>query len=268
LPSGVAPGVELRPTIDRAWLEAAAEREPIEHAYSLWDLDRFPERVRFVSALRDGTTEGYLLIWFGPSSVPVVHWHGGFGCAEQLADALPPRPLVAIVPPEVREAVRAVRGDGREFPERLMLRPPDAPPVAAPATAAVRRLEGSDRAEAAAWARRQEAPLAREYAVVDPALEAVWGAFHDARLVGAARAAVRLPREWVVASVYVEPAARRHGLGVALLTAIVAASAEAGARIGLYVRVDAPDAQRVYDRLGFRESARRVWIDMGTQLEP
>lgn len=260
--------VELRPTIDREWLEAAAQHEPLEHAYTLWDLDHYPDRIRVVSALRGAQTIGYLLIWQGLPQASIVHWHGAGPGTERLAAVLPNRPLVAIVPPEARAAVSSARGEMREFPELMTLRAPGPVPGSASRSGPVRKLVDADAPELWAWAARQRDPQATEYPGLDPASEGVWGAFLTGRLVGAARAAVRLPREWVIAGVFVEPAARRRGLGEALVSAIVGAAAESGARVGLYVREDRAEARRVYERLGFETIARRLWLDLGAGLEP
>jgi ribosomal protein S18 acetylase RimI-like enzyme len=260
--------VELRPTIDRAWLEEAAARDPVDHAYALWDLDRYPDRTRFVSAVRAGATVGYLLIWHGFPGIPIVHWHGRERESERLVVALPARPLVAVVPPEAREPVLAARGSGAEYPELMMVRPVGLRAEGRGGPGLVRPLVGSDGPELGAWARRQRDPEAAHYPGLDPSSEAIWGAFDAGRLVGAARAAVRLPRVWIVAGVYVEPEARRQGFGERLVAAITAASTASGAEAGLYVREDRREARRVYERLGFRTIAPRVWLDLGAGLAP
>jgi ribosomal protein S18 acetylase RimI-like enzyme len=260
--------VELRPTIDRGWLEEVAAREPVEHAYALWDLDRHPGTVRFVSAVRRGTTVGYLLVWRGLPAAAIVHWYGTGPGSEGLARGLPARPLVAIVPPEARAPVLAARGGGREYPERMMLRSPERRAEPPDGPGAVRPIAGPEGPELRAWARRQQDPQTAEYPGLDPATDALWGAFDAGRLVGVARAAVRLPHVWIVAGVYVEPAARRRGFGHRLVASIVTAATAAGAGVGLYVREDRAEARRLYERLGFRTVAHRVWIDLGAGLTP
>ncbi|MFY9717937.1 MAG: GNAT family N-acetyltransferase [Thermoplasmata archaeon] len=260
--------VELRPTIDRAWLEAASERAPVEHAYALWDLDQFPDRIRMVCAIRHGSTVGYLLIWLGLPNAAVVHWHGVGPGSERLADVLPSRPLVVIVPSEARSLVLAARGEGVEYPERMMFRAAGLAGSVPLDRGEVRLLLSSDAPELWAWALRHPDPLVNEYPGLDPGTDAVWGAFEAGRLVGAARAAVRLPREWIVAGVFVEPEARRRGYGEGMVAAIAAAASHHGAGTGLYVREDRPDAGRLYERLGFRTLGRRVWLDLGAGVAP
>ena len=269
LARGMEPPLEVRSTIDRSWLDRTARREPVEHAYARWDLDRFPDRVRFVSALRSGRTLGYLLIWRGPGDVPVVQAYGPAEAAGPLAAALPARPLVAVVPPTWAERTESIRGPGTAYPEAALFRPVDrAAPSRPPTAPPIRRLTATDAPELVEWARQHSAPEVSEYPSLSPDHEAIWGAYDAGRLVGAARAAVRLPSEWVVAGVFVEPTARRKGLGGALIATIVAAAGAEGAGVGLYVREDRPEARRMYDRLGFRAVARRVWIDLGAGLVP
>ena len=85
MPAG---GVEVRPTIDREWLERAESAEPLTHAYALWDLTRTPQLVRFASAIRGETTVGYLLLWLGAGDRPVVHWFGPLEELKRRADEL------------------------------------------------------------------------------------------------------------------------------------------------------------------------------------
>ena len=261
--------VEFRPTIDRRWLEAAAARAPLDHAYAVWDLDRFPAVVDGWSAVHDGLTVGYALVWNGHPAFRVVHWFGAGPWADQLAERLPARPLVAIVPPDAREPVLGARGPGREFPELLQFRPPD--PLAAPrgtAPGVVRPLTAADGPTVQRWARRQRAAETNEYPGLDLTSERAWGAFDGDALVGVARAAIRLPTLWVIAGVFVDPIARGRGFGTGLVRAVVGAAADAKAATGLFVREDRSPARRLYSELGFRVVGERRWLDLGAGAEP
>jgi ribosomal protein S18 acetylase RimI-like enzyme len=255
----VSAAVEARPTIDRRWLERVAALDPLTHAYALWDLDRTPQAVRFVSALLGEETVGYLLVWLGRRDRPVVHWFGEPGLADVLVPGFPAPPFVAVVPPEVAPVVLAAFSGGRSSPLKLMLREPGE--LGPPATP-VRRLRREDRAEVTALVRGHPEPELAAYLGLDPEGEPAWGAFDGRRLVGVARAAVRLPRLWVIGGVFVVPEHRGQGLGAALVSAVVASAEAHGARVGLYVRDDPDGAFRLYERLGFREVGRRAWLDV------
>jgi GNAT superfamily N-acetyltransferase len=256
------PAVEARPTIDRDWLERTARADPLPHAFALWDLDRTPQAVRFVSAVRAEETVGYLLLWLGRRDRPVVHWFGPASLAPVFLPAFPAPPFLAVVPVEAEPAVAAAFPGCQSVPVKMMVRAP----IRSERTArGVRRLDGSDRSELAALAAaHREADLAA-YGGLDPEVEPTWGAFDAGRLVGVARAAVRLPFLWVIGGVFVEPAWRGRGLGSGLVTAVVEAAAVGGAPTGLYVRDEPPAARRLYERLGFREIDRRAWVDVRTR---
>jgi GNAT superfamily N-acetyltransferase len=255
----VSAAVEARPTIDRRWLERVAALDPLTHAYALWDLDRTPQAVRFVSAVLGEETVGYLLVWLGRRDRPVVHWFGEAGLADVLVPAFPAPPFVAVAPPEVAPVLRAAFPGGRLSPLKLMLREPGE--LGLP-TAPVRRLRRQDRTEIAALVRAHAEPDLEAYLGLDLEGEPAWGAFDGPRLVGVARAAVRLPRVWVVGGVFVVPAHRGRGVGGALVSSVVASAEAHGARVGLYVRDEPAGALRLYERLGFREVGRRAWLDV------
>ena len=260
--------VEVRPTVDRAWLERAAAEEPIAHAFALWDLDRNPGRIRFFSAVQGESTLGYLLVWLGHPVAPIVHWFGHGAAARVLASVLPERPAVAIVPEEAAATVEAARGPGTRYPLLVLAREASVP-VAPPARAGhVRPLSRDDLPVLAAWARRLSDPVVAEYPFLDPEAELVWGAFERGHLLGAVRAEVRLPRVWILGGVYVHDDYRGQGWGRELLGAALRAATAAGARVALYVREDRAAARALYERLQFRTVDRRLWLDLGSGLTP
>jgi GNAT superfamily N-acetyltransferase len=261
------PSLEFRPTLDRAWLEAEAARDPIVHAFALWDLDHHPAQIRLLSAEVDGRPLGYLLVWLGHPTSSVVHWVGTDPRLADLAGQLPPRPLVAVVPPEFRDAVERARGPVREYPLLTLLSVEPAPARNAEASG-VRRLRRADRPGVVSWAARQDDPVVAEYPTLDPEEEMLWGTFDGDRLVGVVRAAVRLPQVWILGGVYVEPSARGGGRGRALVETALGAASDAGARLALFVREDRAPARALYAALGFQPVARRLWLDAGSGLYP
>ena len=260
--------IEVRPTIDRPWLERVAALDPITHAFALWDLDRNPGRIRFFSAVQGETTVGYLLVWLGHPTAPVVHWFGEGPEVRWLAGMLPPRPSVAIVPTAVAPVVEKARGPGRRSRLLVLARDPRRPVGLSEGAATVRPLLRDDLPRLAAWSRQQNDPVAAEYPFLDPEVERAWGAFDGDRLVGVVRAEVRLPRIWVLGGVYVEPTARGQGWGRVLLGAAVLAAEGTGAQVALYVREDRAAARGLYESVGFRTVGHRVWIDLGAGLLP
>ncbi len=260
-------GLELRPTLDRAWLERAAAEDPVSHAYALWDLEHEPERIRVVSAVLGDTPLGYLLVWLGHPAGPVVHWVGTDPRLEALAGRLPPRPLTAIVPEEFAPVVRSARGPTQEYPVLVLRARRGSTPGTVPERT-VQRLVAEDAPRLAEFVQRQPPGPVEEYRYLRPAREEIWGAFEEERLVGVCRAAVRLPNLWILGGVYVEEAARGEGWGRSLVARALEASGRAGADLALFVREDRTPARLLYESLGFVPIGRRTWLDAGSGLAP
>lgn len=263
-----AEAVTIRPTIDRNWLERAAAVDPLAHAYALWDLDRYPDRIRFVSVLHDELTTGYLLIWRGHPTTPIVHWFGAPAEVRELASFLPPLPVVVIGPEEVRSTVEAVLGPVVHRPLLGLLSDPRAPLPDANAAHRTRRLTPADRPALVELTSGRSEMAASEYPHLDLEVERIWGCFEGSRLRGVARAAVALPYAWIIGGVFVDPETRGRGFGLSLMRAVVAEGRAAGVTIGLRVREDQQAARTIYERAGFRPARRYAWMGAGTDLEP
>lgn len=249
---------ELAPVVDRVWLESEAARSPLVHAYPLWDLLREPTRVRFVSARAGERTVGYLCLWLARPDRPIVHWYGPGPEAAALLAGLPRPPFVAVVPPETEPWI-AQAFPGTRSERLLLLERPPGPIEAGPLP--VRPLLPADRPTLEALASSDEPELVG-YPGLDVAAEPVWGAFEGGRLLGVARASVRLPRIWLVGGVYVRPEARGRGWGRALVAEVIRAAERAGAPVGLYAREEAAPARRLYEALGFRTVGERRRLDV------
>lgn len=252
----------LRPTIDRRWLEAVAATDPITHAYALWDLDRLPDQVRFVSVLREGTMQGYLLIWQAPGRPPVVHWLAP--PLPEVTAALPPRPLILVGPEEVRPLVHHARGPCVDYTVLLAAAPLGTNPPPTPLDAQVHRLTRDHVSHLERLVRECNDPMVQGYTGRDPGSEVIFGGFEGNALVGVACASVRRPSVWFVSGVFVRPEHRNRGWGRAVTRAVMQEAERAGAPSALFVREDRVDARAVYDRLGFHPVARRAWLDCGT----
>lgn len=246
--------------IDPAWLKDALRREPVRHSFAAWDVQWERERARFVSCRVGGATVGYLLIWLGDPTHPVVHWVGDITSAPELAPYLPARPLTVAAPEEIVPLVQQLRGPASWIPIlRLTVRP--TAPVPGSEDPRVRALGPADAARLRTWAQRHVDPLVQGYSRFDPQRHTVWGAFEGAEIVGAAFASVRLPEVWTLNGIFVEESARGHGLGLALTAHAVEGARRAGALAHLNVRETNRTARRVYERLGFQEYDRLAWIE-------
>lgn len=270
----MSPG-ELHEGIDPQELRSLAAPDPLPHAFALYDLDHYPDRIRFVSVREGGRLLAYLLIWYGEPGNPVVHWVGR-AHPHLLVRGLPAPPFVALVPPEVAATVGAAvsaRGKHGVLVMRRRLAAGPAPdPTVREGDLVARRLTPEDRPAVERFAEEHdEDAFLRSFRDVDLQRRRMYGAVSEddpPRLLSCARTSVELPALWVIGGVYTEPRARGRGLAQAVVGALVAEAATAGADAALYVREDNGAALRTYRSLAFRDEFRTVWIDAGGGAPP
>ena len=255
----------LEEGIHREWLDAQAGKDPIAHAWAIWDLDHVPDRIRFVSLLRGGQTIGYILVWYG-AGAPRAHWVSTDPTDGLLAIGLPQPPVIALVPERVAAGVHERLHATASYPVDVLectgrtLTPPDP---------RVRRLHPGDAAALAEMsARNPSMGMGGADVRVDLERTPVWGAFEAGRLAAVARIAVQLPAVWIVTGVFTEPEFRGRGLGREVTSAATAAGLASGARVALYVREDNTVAQNIYRELGYERVDRRIWVDAQVGLAP
>jgi GNAT superfamily N-acetyltransferase len=238
------------------------------HAFALWDLEQYPERVRFASAVRGRETLGYLLLFPLGNGGTVVHWIGDPHTTSGLLDWLPPRPLIVLCSEGAGTEIERLRGPGIVKTVLAQIAPVGAPPPGGPQDEMVRRLTGDEWPMLQRFAAGQKDRIGVGYADIDPAREHVFAGFDHGQIVALARPAARLAHVWIVGGVYVEPDHRNQGWGRAVVRALMVESARAGAPCGLFVREEGAPARALYDKLGYRTVGRRTWIGAGMGTEP
>ena len=252
-------GSVVSPGLDDAWLDAEARRDPLRHAFAVWDRLRFPDRVSFLTLREDGRPTAYLLLWRGAPPHTYVHWVGDAPNPLPLLALLPRRPLTVVAPLELADAI-ARRIGGTSAVVRLLAFDPDRP-APPPLEGRARALGAVDTELLHAFGRASPEPLVAAYRTVDPARDRVFGAFHDGRLAAVARAQVALPKVWLIGGVYTDPEHRNLGLGADLMRLIVRTALSEGARPALYVLEANAAARRLYERLGFDLVERRARVE-------
>lgn len=245
--------------IDRAWLARLARDDPIRHAFAVWDLERFPEKVAFVTLVEDGAPTAYLLIWQGGLPLRAVQWIGSAREPGPLMEAMPTPPLLGSVPLELLDqAARRVGGT----PGVVQLRALDPERAAPPEVEGrARPLSGADLEALRTFANSSEERLVRGYRELHPANERIFGAFQGPRLASVARIQAALPAVWIIGGVATLPEFRNLGLATDLTRLAIRQALAAGARPALYVLESNDVARRLYDRLGFTVLERRGWLD-------
>jgi ribosomal protein S18 acetylase RimI-like enzyme len=253
--------------IDREWLEELATRDPILHAYALWDYHYFPDRTQFVTLSRGGRPKCYLLTWISPADIPTSHWISRDTDDELLVSALPPRPLTVVAPERVVKKVLAARGPATLSRVDLMEHHGDSK-LLRPTSITVRRLTGADRPLVHRLLEKGPEALREGMQHVDLDTKMLWGALEGQELASIVHASVTLPTAWILNAVYTGEQFRGKGYCKAVVTAATRAGLETGAHVGLYVFADNLPAHRAYERVGFRVIEQKVIIDANDRPRP
>jgi ribosomal protein S18 acetylase RimI-like enzyme len=252
--------------IDEAWLDRLYAADPAAHALSVWDRIAWPQLVEFRTLLEGGAPSAYLLIWKGLPECPVIHWAGEARDPEPLLATFPPRPFLAIVPPELAPSVAGRHPPTETYSLRLRRLTGIMPlPVAGRPT---RRLGRADLPALRALAAEDGSTVTDTYLAIDLDYDWVVGGFDGSRLVAVARAEVRLPQVWHISGVCTLRSFRGRGWGRAVVGHLMRDASERKASVGLYVRDDNVPARRMYDRLGFEPGTPRAWVDAGAHRSP
>ena len=245
--------------IDIQWLEKLFAAQPLANAYALWDFRQNPDRTQFVTLVRNGAPQGYLLIWRGAPDHSTVHWMSEGPHDEKLLAALPERPLVVLAPERCVKAVVAHCAPATTRSVDLMEHAGSRLRIGQKVS--VRPLKGTDKEGLRALAQGDPEKFMASFARLDLERARTWGAFDGTDLVSFARAAVIMPSIWVIDGIYTDPGHRGKGFGGAVTAAATNAALEAGARAGLYSYSDNLYAMRLYQSLGYRTVERMVMVD-------
>lgn len=97
---------------------------------------------------------------------------------------------------------------------------------------------------------------------------AIFGVFVDNKLVSMGSSFVAIPEIWNLVGIETKPEHRRKGLATEVTSSLVAAAMEETELVTLTVRSDNGPAISTYQKLGFQNAGRRVWIDCGAGTKP
>ncbi len=255
----MAPEANLRPGIDRGWLDEELAKSPARHAYAIWDLEHYPDQAQFFTLTVSGGPKGYLLIWRGTGGTPSAHWISDEPDDQALLAGFPSPPFLAFVPERRADTVVASVHNATTRRVDLMENPGPSRPTTAQTP--VRPLTMDDQQEFHALVDGDPEHSLSRHRDLDLDTTRSWGAFDGRKMVSFAHASVTLPQIWILNGIYTDPAYRGKGYGRAATEAATRAGLDEVARVGLYVFSDNTPAVRLYRHLGFREVERLVLVD-------
>jgi ribosomal protein S18 acetylase RimI-like enzyme len=87
-------------------------------------------------------------------------------------------------------------------------------------------------------------------------------------LISRAISQATLPEAWAIGGIFTDPRYRGRGLGTSVTSALAQEALQYTRKIVLFVRSDNAPANYLYEKIGFRKLAKRMWLDTGTGIIP
>ncbi len=243
-----------------SWLN----RDVVKNAFALYDLQYEGEFTEIYIALdEEGLIESYLLL-YKRLKYPSVIIEGKIGKTRPLLEKIDFQKMIIHIPPEHLPIIKDVFPNARLFHEDWML---------------IKRNQLLSTGKIRARKMRiEEAPklanlnpgLHRDSSEYEEVIEkfAVYGIFINDKLVSTARSFIQLPEIWFIGGVYTHPKHRNKGYATQATYAVTKEGLDNSGQASLFVRSDNYPALRAYTKIGYKKIGNKIWVDIGTGIEP
>jgi len=241
----------------------------IRHVFAYYDIQYEPEHTTTHVAFKNSDLDGYILTYAATDVPGIIMESDGTATAEQLIKYAPENHFVMHAPPNLMAVIQRRFPDAKYYIESWMLvRKGQAKLYKSDL---VRRLHTND--DALQLAKLLSTRKDRPERTVEKYMEwlskmKMYGAFIDGKLVSYSGSFLQIPQVWMIGGVYTHPDHRNKGystLATSAITEEALGNAEAAA---LFVRSDNYPAIKVYQKIGYRKTGEKIWVDVGTGLGP
>ena len=253
-------------------LDAYLRKDLLSNVYTIYDLryERCSKAKFYVAKDRDRIA-GVLLKYRGyPYAIAVAL--GSREAVHSLLGKVPIEKMLLLGTPELTKILEEKFPNAPKYGVNIMALDNH---VANPITITqVRRLGVED---AHAWAQSVAHRVGQNQAPTNEALleaqrlltkNTAFGIYDAGMLVARATSHVQLPEAWAIGGVFTEPDYRGRGLATSVTSALVQEALRYTNRVVLFVRSDNAPANHLYETIGFRNIAKRTWLDVGTGITP
>ncbi len=229
-------------------LERFCGKDPVRHAFCLWDLKKEMENTEFYIDWR-GEIKGYMLIYTG-GDFPSVIIQGSRKSAEIFAEMMPIHRGVIHFPSEYWDIFKI--GDTRYRIDIMVAEP---------------RFYFIDKDVKVITSKEKLKKLFinPEY-LVEKAI--TYGIEVDGYAVSVASALVHLPEVWVLGAVTTHKNYRNRGFATRVVGHFMSMAYGHTERVVLWVRSDNETAIKIYRKYGFKKIGEEGWINVDVDIVP
>ncbi len=228
-------------------LELFCKKEPIIHAFTLWDLRKERNNTDFFVAYNNGVI-GYMLIYNG-SNIPSIIIHGDRKIAEELLSLIDLDKAIIHMPYSLRD----LWPGNEKYRILVMARKPERFPIS------------------------EDVVEIKDYHALtslfqDPSYlvekARTWGILKDEYAISSISALAYTPEVWVLGALITKREERRRGFATKLIAHFLNKAYGKTENVVLWVRDDNYPAIRLYEKFGFKTVGEDVWINVGVDILP
>lgn len=242
------------------------EDDATRNLFALYDLSREPSNTSIFLAIEGNEIKGYLLVYKGLSYRTAII-RGSGPATDLLLDKIMGQKMVLFLDPPALAMARERLGVTAVIPEDLMAVKRD--DAKFPSQKLAKRLDAEDAENILdLYPNLPHTRENRERYAKWTELHVVYGVYRDGLLVSVAGTWAETDEGWIVGGVYTSPTHRKTGYGTMATSAVTERALRTARQSTLFVVSTNTPAIRVYENLGYRKVAERLWVDIGTGMKP
>ncbi len=241
----------------------------IRHVFAFYDIQHEPEHTTTYAAFENKNLKGYILTYTALDFASVVLECEDEEIAEKLVEYAPENRFIMHAPPNLLPAIKRKFPDAKHYIENWMLVKKGKANFFK--SQLVRRLNTEDDASKLAilLSTDENRPMRTTQKCMDMILNIpIYGAFMNNELVAYAGSFIQLPQVWMIGGVFTHPNHRNKGYATLATSAVTEEALKNADTAALFVRSDNHSAVRVYEKIGYKEIGKKLWVDVGTGLKP
>jgi RimJ/RimL family protein N-acetyltransferase len=240
----------------------------IKHVFAFYDIQHEPEKTIMYAALENEKLKGYILIYTALDFPSVV-----LECEEDTAENLltysPENHFIMHVQPNLLPIIKRKFPEAKHYDENWMLvKKGQANFFKSPL---VIRLHTEDDASKLAilLSTREERPRGTVNRYMNMISNMpIYGIYANGQLVSYAGSFIQLPQVWMIGGVYTHPDHRNKGYATLATSAVTEEALNNAEAAALFVRSDNYPATKAYEKIGYKNIGKKLWVDVGTGLKP
>jgi len=240
----------------------------IKHVFAFYDIQHEPEQTTTYVAFEDGKIKGYILI-YAALDFPSVILECDEDLAEKLLNYAPENHFIMHTNPNLLSSVLQEFPDAKHYVENWMLVKKGQANFFKSAN--VRRLHTEEDASRLALllSTREERPRGTVSRYMDMIKKMpIYGVYANSQLVSYAGSFIQLSEVWMIGGVYTHPDQRSRGYATLATSAVTEEALKNAEAAALFVRSDNYPAIKAYEKIGYKNIGKKLWVDVGTGLKP